>query len=78
MARRPMRSDDLIDREQLFAALKSCRHDIAISMSRMQINGPLYVAASELLCSIDAVAFILTNRPDVLHMKPHGTRPTSP
>ncbi len=64
MARRPKLSDDLIDPEQLLAALKSCRHDVAIAMSRMQINGPLYVAASELLSSIDAVAFVLTNRHD--------------
>jgi hypothetical protein len=78
MARRPKRSDDLIDREQLLAALKSCRHDLAISMSRMQINGPLYVAASELLCSIDAVAVVLTNRADFFHAQPHGSRPTSP
>lgn len=78
MPQRPKRSDDLIDCDGLLAVLKSCRHDLAISMSHMRINGPLYVATSELLSSIDAVAFVLTNRPDALHTKPHGTRPSSP
>jgi hypothetical protein len=36
---RPKRSDDLVDRERLLDILKCCRHDLAIAMARMRING---------------------------------------
>jgi hypothetical protein len=78
MAQRPKRSDDLVDRDRILAALKACRHDLAIGMSQMRINGPLYIATSELLSSIDAVALVLTNRADIFHAQPHGTRPPQP
>jgi hypothetical protein len=69
----PKRSDDLVDRERLLEILKCCRHDLAIAMARMRINGPLYNSTAELLASIDAVALVLTNRHDYLHVRPHST-----
>lgn len=70
---RPKRSDDLVDRDHILAILKLCRRDLALSMARMQIGGPLYNAMAELLGSIDMVALVLTNSPDRLHDQPHRT-----
>jgi hypothetical protein len=78
MAQRSKRSDELVDRDRLLAMLRLCLHDLATAMSKMHINGPLYAATAELLSSIDAVALVLTNRPDIFHAHPHGTRPPQP
>ena len=65
-------SDTLIDTEVVLERLGTCRRELVASMFKMQINGPLYSATSDLLAAIDALAFVLTGNRDHFHDRPHG------
>jgi hypothetical protein len=72
MAKRPKQSDILIDAEDVLKRLGACRRELVASMVRMQINGQLYSATSELLVAIDALASVLTGSRDQFHGRAHG------
>ena len=56
MNRRTNRSDALVNRPALLAALGACREAVIQEMTKMKIAGPLYYSGSTVVAAIDALA----------------------
>jgi hypothetical protein len=72
MTRRTSRSDTLIDRVALLAALGTRRGAVIREMTRMKAGGPLYYSGSTVAAAIDAPALMLTGERDYLALKGHS------
>jgi hypothetical protein len=72
MARRSSRSDRLVDRPKLLAALGECRLAVIHAMTKMRVTGPLYYSASTVLAAIDALALMLTGQRSYFDLRGHG------
>jgi hypothetical protein len=66
------RSDALVDRPALLAALGTCRSAVIQEMTKMKPAGPLYYSASTVLAAIDALALMLTGQRDYFALKGHS------
>jgi len=78
VTRRTSRSDSLIDRVALLAALGTSRGAVIREMTRMKVGGPLYYSGSTVVAAIDALALMLTGERDYFALKWHsigGPRP---
>lgn len=69
MTRRSTRSDSLVDRPALLAALGPCRAAIITEMARMKPAGPLYYSGATVIAAIDALALMLTGERDYFALK---------
>ncbi len=78
MTRRTSRSDALIDRPALLAALGACRTAVLREMARMKAGGPLYYAGATVTAAIDALALMLTGERDYFALKPHSIGGSKP
>jgi hypothetical protein len=76
--RRPSRSDILVDRPKLLAALGECREAVIEAMAKMKVTGPLYYSASTVLAAIDALALMLTGQRAYFDLKGHGGSSSKP
>ncbi len=75
MPRRSSRSDALVDRPKLLAALGHCRAAVIEAMARMRPAGPLYYSASAVLSAIDGLALMLTGDRAYFHLDGHSGLP---
>jgi len=71
---RKSRSDRLVDRPRLLAALGQCRAALIEASLKMKIGGPLYYSASSVIAAIDGPALLLTGERDHFHLKGHGRK----
>jgi hypothetical protein len=72
MTPRHRRSDQLVDRPPLLAALGLCRGALIEAMMKMKVGGPLYCSASSVIAAIDGLALLLSGERDYFHLKGHG------
>jgi len=80
MTRRTNRSDALIDRPALLAALGQCCGAVIAEMTKMKPAGPLYYSGSTVVAAIDALALMLMGERDYFALRPHsvGGGPNAP
>jgi hypothetical protein len=78
MNRRTTRSDSLVDRPALLAALGSCRSAVIAEMTRMKAAGPLYYSGSTVVAAIDALALMLTGERDYFSLRAHSIGGSKP
>ena len=72
MNRRTSRSDALVDRPALLAALGTCRGAVIREMTKMKPAGPLYYSGCTVVAAIDALALMLTGERDYFAIKAHS------
>jgi hypothetical protein len=78
MNRRTNRSDAMVDRPVLLAALGTCHSAVIHDMTRMKAAGPLYYSGSTVVAAIDALALTLTGERDYLSLKAHSIGGSTP
>lgn len=78
MSRLSGRSDALVDRPVLLAALGKCRGTIIHEMTRMKVAGSLYYSGSTVVAAIDALALMLTGQRDYFALKGHSIGGSKP
>jgi hypothetical protein len=71
---RKSRSDRLVDRPRLLAALGECRSALIEARLKMAIGGPLYYSAASVIAAIDGLALLLTGERDYFYLRGHGRK----